>query len=104
MTERDHQNNIERANDVRAFLESIGWDEAIRPALEAQTKIYQKRLVNLLLGLRTGKVPNVDSEDLTPEQLAGRIHGMEYITSLLERILLLGDKSKEQIARVVIGS
>lgn len=77
---------VQDANEVFNLLEHVGWVEVIRPKLLKRKEQFATMLVNHLLGQ---KLPL----DLTKEQVAGKIYGIDYIIEEMEFILKQGDKA-----------
>jgi hypothetical protein len=81
---------IAQAEDTFDLREHIAWTDVIKPRLMGRRDSYAKQLVNHLLG---GSLPN----NLTKEQLAGKIYGIDEILSLMESILRDGKRALDEI-------
>lgn len=84
-----------KAADVRDLQEAVGWELVLEPALRNTRELYQKELTHKLLGLPPLRG---DTKDASPEQIAGRIHGIEFVYNLFDRILREGQSSQELLA------
>ena len=82
--------SVAMAEDVYDLQQHIGWTDVIKPRLQLRMEAYSKMLVGHLLG---GKLP----ENLTKEQLAGKIYGIQEIISTFEAVLTHGKKALEDI-------
>ena len=75
---------VAQAEDTYDLLQHIAWDRVIKPALDAEVKKYSQLLVLEALG---NQMPG----GLTREQVAGRCYGIQFVSSLFERILQKGE-------------
>lgn len=84
MTPREKQLvAVAKAEDTYDLLQHIAWTEVLKPALDTHVRVWTQQLVQEALG---SPLPN----GLTREQVAGRCYGVQYITTLMERILKEG--------------
>jgi len=81
---------VAQAEDTFNLSQHIAWTDVIRPRLEAKASVYSKMLVSHLLG---GQLPG----NLTKEQVAGKIYGIQEIISTFEQVLAQGKKALEDI-------
>lgn len=86
-----------KGEDLGDLLNHIAWTDTIRPALVREKEIYTKLLVEATLG----RTPMVDTakgpQEISKEQLAGRIYGIDHITDLFEKILTKGLRAIEDL-------
>jgi hypothetical protein len=75
-----------KADDLNDLLHHIAWEELILPELTKHRDILTTQLVDKTLG-RGQTTP------YTVEQLAGHIHGIDFIKRLLTRIIEKGEKA-----------
>lgn len=80
-----------KATRIREFLDLSAWDEDIVPELLKEKSRCQELLVSAVL----------DSTHTagTPEQLAGRIYGIDYVIKFITRILERGAKADIELKR-----
>lgn len=79
-----------QAEDTFDLLNHIAWTDVIKPKMTKIRDQYSIALVNHLLG---SPLP----EGLTKEQLAGKIYGIDYITTVIENILTRGKNALEDL-------
>lgn len=77
---------IAKAEDTYDLLQHISWTDVIKPALQHEVEKLSKILVAEALG-----TPIAGGR--TREQVAGICFGIQYISSLFERILREGKKA-----------
>ena len=77
---------VAMAEDTYDLMQHIAWEKVIKPKLDAEVKRMSSLLVSEALG---SPLPG----GLTREQLAGRCYGIQYISSLFEKILQRGEKA-----------
>lgn len=82
-----------QAEDLGDLLDHIAWTEVLRPALLRERDNYTKMLVNSTLGLPVTIRTEAGAVQLTHEQLAGKIYGIDYIIDLVEKILTKGTRA-----------
>lgn len=90
MSHSDKLIAVAKAEDTYDLLQHIAWDKVIKPALEAEVKKYSQLLVLEALG-------NPLPGGLTREQVAGRCYGVQFMSSLFEKILQRGEKALEDL-------
>ena len=73
-----------QATDTRDLLNHIAWTDVILPRLERYKSQLSTQLVSLTLG-RPGEISR--------EQVAGILAGIDFIKTLFERILRDGEKA-----------
>jgi hypothetical protein len=81
---------VAQAEDTYNLLNHIAWTDVILPKLERKKAIYSKMIVDHHLGK---PIP----QDLTVEQIAGKVYGIEEIISLFAQILSQGEKALADI-------
>jgi hypothetical protein len=81
---------VAQAEDTWDLSQHIAWTDVIKPRLQKKAENYSKMLVAHLLGQ---PLPG----DLTKEQLAGRIYGIQEIISTFELVLVQGKHALEDI-------
>ena len=79
--------------DVQDLLNHIAWTDVILPKIDEARKTLTQQLVNLVL-TAPGQRPNGE----TQEQIAGKLYGLNYITTTLQRILSEGAGAREILA------
>lgn len=79
-----------KAEDTYDLLCHIAWTDVIKPKLEEQVKRLSSQLVAEALGK---PLP----EGLTRERVAGMCYGIQYITSLFEKILKDGERAVKDL-------
>lgn len=86
---KDYESNlisVAQAEDTFDLLNHIAWTDVIKPKLDAQVKQWSAMLVNEALGL---PIPSGH----TREQVAGMCYGINYISTVFERVLKDGEKA-----------
>jgi|WetSurMetagenome_2_1015567.scaffolds.fasta_scaffold138310_2 hypothetical protein len=86
-SDREKSITVAKGEDTRNLLDHIAWTDVIEPELEKRKALYGKLLVAAVLGSKITIPGSSGPTDLTPEQLAGRIDGINFIQTLLKRIL-----------------
>ena len=81
---------VAQAEDTYDLLQHIAWDTVIKPALDDEVKRMSSLLVAEALGT---PLPG----GLTREQVAGRCYGIQFISSLFEKVLRRGEKALEDL-------
>jgi hypothetical protein len=93
-----------KSDDVSDLLNHIGWTETIRPALLATRDHYTKQLVSATLGTPIESETRLGhSVVISPEQLAGRISGIDYIMDIFTKILTKGKHASEELRKLNIN-
>jgi len=91
MTHEERLYSVAKAEDTYDLMHHIAWDATVKPALDKQLGSLTKLLVNEALG---GKLP----EGLTRERVAGMCYGINYISTLLEKILKEGEHALKDLS------
>ena len=86
MTPETAEKAIDRADKLVDLLEHVGWEEVLKPQLEAYRKNMEQALVQVVLG---GRVQMNDTE-LTKEQIAARADAIGFLIGRIETILKSG--------------
>ena len=81
---------VAQAEDTYDLLQHIAWDTVIKPALDDEVRRMSSLLVAEALGT---PLPG----GLTREQVAGRCYGIQFISSLFEKVLRRGEKALEDL-------
>lgn len=80
-----------RAEDLGDLLQHIAWTDTLRPTLLRTRDAYSKLLVAATLGKPIEERSAGGSVcQITVEQLAGRIYGLDFMLDLVERVLSKG--------------
>ena len=86
-----------KAEDLSDLLQHIAWTDTLRPMLVRERENYTKLLVNSTLGTPV-RVPTATGVvELSKEQLAGKIYGIDYIMDLMEKILSRGARAVAEL-------
>jgi len=88
--------SIAMAEDTQDLLNHISWTDVIKPRLLLLSEGYSKQLVNHLLGQ---PLPL----NLSKEQLAGKIYGIQQIIYTFEQVLTQGKKALEDLSSLGIS-
>jgi hypothetical protein len=86
-----------KAEDVQDLLSHIAWSDVIRPALVHERDIFTKALVSATLGTPMQVQTNLGVAEISKEQLAGRIYGIDYIFGYLEKVLTQGARAVAEL-------
>ena len=79
-----------QAEDLQNLLEHIAWDSVLLPKI----KVAREQYLNLLVGATLGQPVRFQTgETITKEQLAGRVHGIDFVIKLIENVLKNGGKA-----------
>lgn len=70
--------------DTEDFLDHIAWTEVILPRLTSMRDNLTKELVGAVLS------PNTSKPNENKEQIAGKIHGIDYVIRTIESIVREG--------------
>ncbi len=84
---------LAQAEDTANLLEHIAWTDVVLPKLNRLKDSYGKQLVSHLLGQ---PLP----ENLTKEQIAGKIYGIDEMISLFSRILTDGERAFKDLESI----
>jgi hypothetical protein len=85
-----------QAQDVESLLDNIAWTDVILPKILAAREQYTSSLVALTLGAQT-------TSPITREQIAGRIYGLDFVVTLMQKILKRGKDAEEYLASIGIS-
>jgi hypothetical protein len=91
MTHQEALVTAAKAEDTANLLNHIAWTDVVRPKLQEQVAIYSQLIVAEALG---GKLPLGKSR----EQLAGICYGINYVSTLFEKILRDGERAMKDLA------
>jgi hypothetical protein len=86
-----------RAEDLDNLLDHIAWTDTVRPALLHERDFLTRALVNSTLGLPVQAKTATGTVEITREQLAGKIYGIDYIMGLFEKLLTRGETANRQL-------
>ena len=86
-----------KATDLDDLLEHIAWVDTLRPALLRERDLLTRSLVNSTLGLPIQAKTLTGTVEITREQLAGKIYGIDYIMTIMEKILSRGEVAERQL-------
>lgn len=78
--------------DTQDLLNHIAWTDVLKPKLEEAKSFLTKQLVSVTLN-----APVANSE--TREQIAGKLWGIEFMVTTIEKILKAGTGAREILAR-----
>ena len=92
-----------KAEDLGDLLNHIGWVEVLRPALVQERDMFSRLLVGATLGTPVRMETRTGPAELTKEQLAGKIYGIDYIIDTIEKILARGDRAVEHLRKFGIN-
>jgi len=80
--------------DTQDLLNHIAWTDVILPKIDEARESLTKQLVNLVL-TAPGSRPGGE----TQEQIAGKLYGLNYLVTALQRILAEGNHAKELMSQ-----
>lgn len=80
-----------KALDTKDLLDHIAWTNVIKPQLDEARKQLSDMLVKSVLAPQN---PLTESK----EQIAGKLYGIEFISSRIERILREGELAERDLA------
>ena len=86
-----------KAEDIQNLLGHIAWTDTIRPALEHERSVFTKALVSATLGTPMQVQTNLGVVEISKEQLAGRIYGIDYIFGYIEKVLAQGARAVAEL-------
>jgi hypothetical protein len=78
--------------DTMDLLNHLAWTDIVKPRLEEARKTFTDQLVSVTLR------PQAEGSE-TKEQIAGKLYGIMYITTIFEKILKEGANAREVLAR-----
>jgi hypothetical protein len=90
-----------KGEDLSDLLQHIAWTETLRPALLRERDNYTKMLVNATLGTPV-QIPASSGRaavEISKEQLAGKIYGIDYIVELVEGVLSKGARGVAELRK-----
>lgn len=88
---------VAKAEDTQDLLEHISWTDVIRPQLITTRDKLAQLLVNSTLGAPVRIETPQGIVEVSKEQLAGKIYGINYIIKLFEDILRKGEKAYKEL-------
>lgn len=77
--------------DTLDLLDHIAWTNILKPQLDHAKRILTEKLVAQTLGTAS---PGTE----TKEQVAGKLYGITYITTMFEKILSQGTSARQSLA------
>lgn len=80
--------------DLQDLLQHVSWKEVIQPKLHELKSHLLEILTQSVLGHRYA---TRDGGEITKEQIAGEIHGINTIERLIESILRDGSKAQQRL-------
>jgi hypothetical protein len=86
-----------KAEDVQDLLQHIAWTETLRPALVRERDMFTKLLVGATLGRPVEIRTSAGVSELSKEQLAGKIYGIDYIFDYFEKVLTRGARAVAEL-------
>lgn len=86
-----------KAEDVQDLLNHIAWTETLRPALVRERDVFTKLLVGATLGRPVQIQTAAGVAEMSKEQLAGKIYGIDYIFDYFEKILTRGARAVAEL-------
>lgn len=92
-----------KADDLSDLLDHIAWVDTLRPALLHERDTLTRALVNSTLGLPIQAKTTTGPVEITREQLAGKIYGIDYIMTLMEKVLTRGDAATKYLKDIGIN-
>lgn len=90
MTNENRLETVAKADEVAGLMNEMGWDEIVKPALLKERNTLSTLLVAAVLGK---EAPG----QLTREQIAGMIYGIDRLTSVFEAIIKKGNTALSQL-------
>lgn len=88
---------VAKGQDLGDLLDHIAWREVLRPELLKERDNYTKLLVNSTLGLPVVVDTKQGPMTVSKEQLAGKIYGIDFIITTIEKILSLGFRAADEL-------
>lgn len=85
---------VAKAEDLSDLLNHIAWTDVVLPRLQQEKERYTQLLVRSVLG---SPIIREDGVELTREQLAGKVEGVQFIIKLMEDIIRQGDRALRQL-------
>jgi len=85
-----------QAQDTQDLLNHLAWEEVVLPKIRKARDQYTNVLVAMTLGAAVA-LP------LTREQVAGRIHGLDFIVELMQKILKRGKEAENHLNAIGVS-
>lgn len=95
--------DVYKAQDLSDLLDHLAWTDTVRPALLRERDALTSQLVNSTLGLPVQSQTVTGPVEITREQLAGKIFGINYIITLFEKLLQRGAVAERQLKELGIN-
>jgi hypothetical protein len=92
-----------KADDLQDLLGHLAWTDTVLPALTRERDSLTRALVNSTLGLPVQAKTATGVIEITREQLAGKIYGIDYIVSLFEKLLTRGEAAEKALKQLGIN-
>lgn len=92
MNERDALNAAYKGKDTEDFLQHIAWTDVLLPEFARSKKLLTDKLVGSILH-------PASAVDETREQIAGKLYGIDFAVSLIERTVREGRRAQEALSR-----
>jgi hypothetical protein len=92
-----------KAEDLSNLLDNIAWTDVIRPALLRERDQLSRALVGSTLGLPVQAKTATGTVEITREQLAAKVYGIDYIMNLFEKILTRGETAAKALKELGIN-
>lgn len=93
-----------KAEDLDNLLDHLAWTDTLRPALLRERNALTHLLVDSTLGLPVQAKTLGGPVEITREQLAGKIYGIDYIMTIMEKILTRGETASRQLKELGINT
>ena len=94
------QEAIARGEDLRDLLDHIAWTDTIVPELNKLRDLYSRLLVQSVLGQKISITSYGQQVELSAEQLAGKIAGINFIEELMKKVLTRGVIAFEEYSKI----
>lgn len=89
-----------KAEDLDSLLDSIAWIDTIQPALLREREQLTRALVSSTLGFPMQAKTAAGFVEITREQLAGKIYGMDWIIGFFEKVLARGEIAENAMKEI----
>ena len=96
---RQLENEVAKAEDLDNLLDHIAWTDVIYPELQRKKAYWTRALMDTVLG-RPMTVPvngTKEYRELKPEELAGRIDGIDWVIGFFTKTLSKGAEAHEEL-------
>jgi len=80
-----------QGSDTEQFLDHIAWTDVIRPKLADMREVLTKELVGAVLTPSSTAAQN-------KEQIAGKIHGIDFVIRTIEALVREGRNASKALA------